>query len=52
MAAAGLIGCQLLLFPAYKLRRSLKKEDAMSLFNRASYYPVALLVLVLFNTLF
>ncbi|MBC8443516.1 MAG: UbiA family prenyltransferase [Deltaproteobacteria bacterium] len=52
MVAAGLIGCQLLLLPAYKLRQSLKKEDAMTLFNRASYYPLALLVLVLINALF
>lgn len=51
LVAAGLIGCQLLLFPAYKLRQSMKKEDAMALFNRASYYPLSLLVLVLINAL-
>ncbi len=40
-------GAGLLLIPAVKLYRSTLVTDAMTLFNKASYYPLALLVLVL-----
>ena len=41
------MGCYLLLWPAVKLFQTLKASDAMALFNKASYYPPALLVIVL-----
>ena len=41
------VGCYLLLQPALKLFQTLKGSDAMVLFNKASYYPPALLVIVL-----
>ena len=41
------VGCLLLLLPALRLYRTRKRSDAMALFNRASYYPLALLVVVL-----
>jgi 4-hydroxybenzoate polyprenyltransferase len=40
-------GGYLLLFPALKLNKSRKQTDAMALFNKASYYPLVLLVIVL-----
>ena len=40
-------GCYLLLLPAAKLFQTLKASDAIALFNKASYYPPALLVIVL-----
>lgn len=40
-------GCYLLLIPAVKLFRTRKASDAMALFNKASYYPPALFVIVL-----
>jgi 4-hydroxybenzoate polyprenyltransferase len=46
------VGCFLLLLPALRLYRNRKRSDAMSLFNKASYYPLALLVLVLIKTMF
>lgn len=39
-------GCYLLLLPALKLRTTRKRSEAMVLFNRASYYPLALLLLI------
>ncbi len=36
----------LLIFPALKLNRTQGKADALSLFNRASYYPAAMLLFV------
>ena len=41
------VGSYLLLQPAVKLSKTLKVSDAMALFNKASYYPPALLVIVL-----
>lgn len=38
-----LAGIYLLLLPAYRLHKSKARPDALSLFNRASYYPLALL---------
>jgi len=40
-------GCYLLLLPAAKLFQTLKASDAIALFNKASYYPPVLLVIVL-----
>jgi len=42
-------GGYLLLLPALRLYRTKAKEHAAALFNRASYYPVALLGLALVN---
>jgi 4-hydroxybenzoate polyprenyltransferase len=47
MMASLAIGVYLLLLPAYRLYQSLDRIDAMALFNRASYYPPALLALIL-----
>ena len=44
--ASFLIGVYLLILPAYRLFKSNNRSDAMNLFNRASYYPLALLVVV------
>jgi 4-hydroxybenzoate polyprenyltransferase len=41
------INAYLLLWPAYKLAKELKRRFAMDLFNKASYYPLATLLLVL-----
>jgi 4-hydroxybenzoate polyprenyltransferase len=41
------VGVYLLLLPALKLYQSCKQSHAMALFNKASYYPAALLVIVL-----
>jgi 4-hydroxybenzoate polyprenyltransferase len=41
------VGVYLLLLPALKLYQSYKQSHAMALFNKASYYPAALLVIVL-----
>ncbi len=43
------VGCYLLLLPAVTLFRTRKASDAMALFNKASYYPPALFVIVLFR---
>lgn len=43
------VGCYLLLLPAMKLYQTRKGSEAMALFNKASYYPPALLVIVLFK---
>ena len=40
-------GGYLLLLPALKLNKTRDRADAMALFNRASYYPLALLGIVL-----
>ena len=42
-----LVGGCLLLLPAYRLYRNPTRAGAMALFNRASYYPMALLMVVL-----
>jgi len=41
------VGVYLLLQPAVKLSQTLRVSDAMALFNKASYYPPALLVIVM-----
>ena len=45
--AALLLGVYLLLMPGCRLYKSRERKDAMALFNKASYYPLALLVLVI-----
>ncbi len=45
-AAALVAGFFLLLLPAWRLFQNLRRQEASALFNRASYYPLSLLVLV------
>ena len=42
-------GGYLLLVPALQLNKSRERVDAMALFNKASYYPLALLGIVILN---
>ena len=42
-------GLPLLIAPAMKLRRSLDKSDAAALFNRASYYPPSMLLVIVIS---
>ncbi len=51
LLAALLAGVYLLLFPALRLWNRQSCQDAMVLFNRASYYPVALMTIVLIRIL-
>jgi 4-hydroxybenzoate polyprenyltransferase len=44
-------GAYLLLLPAWRLFRSRGRDQAAALFNRASYYPLAILVVVLLRGL-
>jgi 4-hydroxybenzoate polyprenyltransferase len=44
------VGSYLLLLPALKLYRSRERSDAMALFNKASYFPLALLIITLVKT--
>ncbi|UCD83067.1 MAG: UbiA family prenyltransferase [Desulfobacterales bacterium] len=44
-------GCYLLLLPALKLSKTRERSHAMVLFNKASYYPLALLLIVLIKVL-
>jgi len=46
-----IIGAYLLLLPAVNLYKTVKPSDAMALFNKASYYPLALLILIVFKVL-
>lgn len=46
---AGAAGVFFLLLPALQLYRTKEKEQAAALFNRASYYPLAMLSLALVN---
>ncbi|UCG05128.1 MAG: UbiA family prenyltransferase [Desulfobacterales bacterium] len=46
-----IVGCYLLLFPAIKLHKTKDRDQAMALFNKASYYPLALLVVVVIQLL-
>jgi len=46
------IGITLLIWPAWVLYDSQRKTDAMQLFNRASYFPMALFGIVLVRILF
>lgn len=49
-AAISLVsGIYLLLIPAIRLYQSKSRSDAMALFNKSSYYPVALLATVLIS---
>jgi 4-hydroxybenzoate polyprenyltransferase len=45
------VGGYLLLLPALKLNKSRQHSHAMALFNKASYYPLALLLIVLVKIL-
>jgi len=51
LAASFVIGFYLLLMPGYRLVLTRQRFDALILFNRASYYPLALLMLVAVDTL-
>jgi 4-hydroxybenzoate polyprenyltransferase len=46
-----IIGGYLLLLPAVNLYKTVKPSAAMALFNKASYYPLALLILIVFKVL-
>jgi 4-hydroxybenzoate polyprenyltransferase len=46
LAVSFAIGLVLLLLPAHRLYRTRERKDALTLFKRASYYPLACLVLV------
>jgi len=45
-------GCYLLLLPALKLSKSRERCHAMVLFNKASYYPLVMLLIVLIKIMF
>jgi 4-hydroxybenzoate polyprenyltransferase len=47
VAASLILGLYLLLIPAYRLYRTKKRIHALALFNRASYYPLASLAVVM-----
>lgn len=49
--AALAVGAALLLYPALRLHRTRSRGAVMTLFNRASYYPVALFLVVLVRLL-
>jgi 4-hydroxybenzoate polyprenyltransferase len=49
LLGAALAGTFMLLLPAYQLYRTRTSDDAFALFNRASYYPLAMLVVVLIS---
>jgi 4-hydroxybenzoate polyprenyltransferase len=51
-AGAAGAGLYLLLLPAYKLYRSQHNSCAAVLFNRASYYPLAMLVIIAIDIMF
>jgi 4-hydroxybenzoate polyprenyltransferase len=51
LAGALLVGVFLLLVPAYSLRKTLARQEAAALFNRASYYPLAMLGVVAVSAL-
>ncbi len=46
LVASFVIGFGLLLSPAYRLYKTKERQDALTLFKRASYYPLACLILV------
>jgi len=52
LVGAQVIGLFLLIIPAWRLFRSQKRLDAIGLFNKASYYPLALLGLVIVRLAF
>jgi 4-hydroxybenzoate polyprenyltransferase len=49
MAASFCAGAYLLLVPAFQLYKTMERSDALALFNRASYYPVTILAIVILN---
>jgi 4-hydroxybenzoate polyprenyltransferase len=51
IAAFLFLGFYLLLVPAHRLRRTRERLHALVLFNRASYYPLSLLVVVIIKIL-
>lgn len=51
-AAILIFSCAFLIYPGIRLYFRRKKEDALTLFNRASYYPFALFILVLVKAIF
>ena len=51
IVASSIIGFYLLLLPAYRLLRTRERSNALILFKRASYYPLALLIVVMVKTL-
>jgi 4-hydroxybenzoate polyprenyltransferase len=46
-----IVGFYLLLFPTLTLNKTRQRNQAMALFNKASYYPLALLVVVVLKLL-
>jgi len=46
LAAFFVVGLVLLLLPAYRLYKTRERQDALTLFKRASYYPLACFILV------
>jgi len=46
LAAGWVVGLVLLLLPAYRLYKTRERQDALTLFKKASYYPLACLILV------
>jgi len=51
LVASLALGVYLLIFPAFRLHKRKGPRHAMLLFNRASFYPLALLVLITIRTL-
>ena len=45
------VNAYLLLFPAWRLSRTMERDQAMALFNKASFYPLSIFVLSLFGLL-
>lgn len=41
-----------LVYPAFRLTESKKREDAMVLFNKASYFPISIFVITLLGVIF
>lgn len=50
LPGAAATGLALLIAPAWRLRCSRNKADAAALFNRASYYPLSMLVVILISS--
>lgn len=50
--AAGFAGLFFLMMPAYQLSKTKQRDEAMALFNKASYYPLSLLGVVLAKLIF
>ena len=47
IAAVIMAGFYLLLFPAYRLYKKTERHQALALFNKSSYYPLSLLLVVI-----